>query len=177
MRKLTQAEAAAWINSELRPDIVVTATIKQSIGHFSGNGKYWERGNPYRYEAAVEQFLKRLTIACKGKNDWRRHHKLLPVAVTLEGDGNGQAVARRSDPPSFSNGFQSGPRHMRYHLNMMFRRPDWIPLEIFQQTIRNSWATSSWSMTDVKIEERQGDFAYYALKEGWDSLLLNCVSF
>ena len=170
---------AQWIDEKLQPNIYAVGTLKPRRNMWSGNSRSSIWGCEDRYEAACRQFLCRLTKTVYGKRHWRDNKTLLPCAATLEGNGEGRALRVRptSENHSGLSGTQSGNRLVRYHLNLMFRRPDWITFEEFQCAIAEGWQKSPWAMPDIKIEQRLGDCVGYSLKEGPETLLTSVLSF
>lgn len=142
---------AAWVNERLQPNIYAVTTLKQATKTNSG----FIKGSRDRYQNAADQFIRRLSKRVYGKTIWRRHKPLLPNSITIEGDG----------------------ATMRWHLNMMFRLPEGMPMEIFEAHFRDEWAKNEWAMPDVYFDERTGDCTAYSLKDGPDALMTGSLSF
>lgn len=166
---------AAWINRNLKPDTIAVATLKQGI---RSDLDRWIRGNEAHYEHANGKFMRQLSEKLYGKA-WRRHKKLVPNAVTLEGNGLGHKIQNRKGKSSltFLDNIQTDGIQMRWHLNMLFRRPDWISPDDFHATVTETWLQSDWAMPDFLIEPREDNFAAYALKDGPEALLTDSLSF
>lgn len=152
-----KAETVRWIEQHVHPDIYAVATLKQAVGIHVDHKKCWGhktwiRGDINRYSAAYDQFIRRLSRRVYGRKTYRRHRKLLPNAATLEGSRTGTGV--------------------RYHLNIMVRRPELIPFWYFKAMFEKEWLRSDWAMPDVMIKERTGDCISYSLKEGLETLLI-----
>lgn len=167
---------AAWINEKLKPNTIAVATLKQAVR--SNNGR-WVRGNEARYEHAYGRFIRQLSEVIYGKTVWRRHKKLIPNALTLEGNGLGHKIHNRKVKTSitFLNNIQPDDEQVRWHLNMLFRRPDWMSPDDFHATVTKTWLKSDWAMPDFEIEEHKGKFVPYALKDGPEALLTDSLSF
>lgn len=141
--------------------------------------KYWEAGNEGHYEHAYGKFIRQLSEAIYGETHWRRYKRLIPNAATLEGNGLGHKIRSRRKKSSISllNNLQPDDAQVRWHLNMMFRRPDWISPDDFEATLRQTWYKSEWAMPDFEIQEHEGKFVPYSLKDGPEALLTDSLSF
>jgi hypothetical protein len=144
-----QAEAEDWIRETVNPNVFIVATLKQAIGKYSRGFKSWAPGSENWYTEDYRRFVRRLSYRLYGKKYCRRFKRKLLNAAALEGGKNG----------------------VRYHLNIMVHRPDWISFEDFEAMFREEWLRSDWAMPDLYIQERTGDCISYSLKEGLDSLI------
>ena len=168
-----------WIDSNLQPNTIAVATLKQAIGSDDKRpDSRWIRGSEVHYEHAYGRFIRHLSADIYRKA-WKRHKKLVPNAFTLEGNGNGHKLRSRKTKTSvsFMNGIQPDDHHVRWHMNMLFRRPDWISPEDFEAKLRKHWQLSDWALPDFLIEEHDGKFTAYALKDGPEALLTDSLSF
>ena len=143
-RYVVEAQAR-WIEEMIRPDIFAVPTLKKARRLDDG----WEWGDRFIYDRAAATSLNNLSRTIF-KNAYRRFGKQIPVATTIEGN--------RFD--------------MRYHLNFLIRKPDFMSFEDFEQAFRSEWSKNDWALPDLTFEERTGDCVRYALKEGPDSLLM-----
>lgn len=143
-----------WLREGVQPDIGFTFTLPLAVRLEDSVSDHWVRGDPIRYSAAYDQFVKRLSRRCI-KSAFRRHKKLIPNAAVIEGDGD----------------------FMRYHLHGFMRKPDRFSFDEFKEEIEKVWGSSKWSMKDIKIETITGDWVRYCLKEGTEALLLGSLSF
>ena len=146
------AEYARWINRELDADIFAVATLRQFVRTSDGT---MVRGNRDRYDAAAQQFMSLLSKRVYGKTMWRRFKRQLPVAITLEGDGQTKL----------------------WHLNLSLRCPSHLDPERFEAHFRKEWEAFEWGMPDVYFDRRTGDCTAYSLKDGPDALLTESLSF
>lgn len=166
-----------WINTELRPNVYVTATVKQAMACHHGASSFRVVGNRDRYAQSYDQFIRRLSIQVYGKSNWRKHRKLLPNAMTIEGGAHEQYRGGRYVKKKCLLEFQSGRAGVRYHLNICLRRPDWITFDKFQKKVQIEWSLNDWAMPDILIQESTGDCVGYSFKEGPESLVSNSLSF
>ena len=121
------------------------------------------------------QFIARLSKAIYGKTAYRRFKLTIPNALTLEGNGNGRScfwLSHEKDPRSLK---ERGK--VRYHFNILLRKPEWMPFDQLEEIIKNIWRSCDWTMPDINIEERTGDCVGYSLKEGPETLVTKTLSF
>lgn len=137
-----RAEWAELVYDRVNPDIYAVCTLKQGI---MTNG-FYVAGDKITYEEEAEIFMRNLSSRVYGKSA-KRFNRRLPGAITLENKG----------------GFQ------RFHLNMLLRKPAWMPHELFAQYFAEEWSKLLWSRPDVKYGERYADAVRYSFKEGSDS--------
>jgi hypothetical protein len=142
-----------WLE-QVQPDLAFTFTLPRGIKADFGTGYHWVYGDPIRYSAAYDQFIRRLSRRCI-KKAFRRHKTLLRNAAFIEGDGDIK----------------------RYHLHGFMRTPNEFSFEGFKTEIESVWHTSEWSMADIRIEPITGDWVRYCLKEGPEALLLGSLRF
>jgi len=168
-----------WIDQNVKPDVYVVATLKQRIFVNNFGSRYCILGTFDRYAAAYRQFICRLSKAVYGKRHWRRHKRLIPNAATLEGNGYRPNSSTSLSKKSISHlkATQSVGKEVHFHLNMMFRRPDHLSLEMFAALIKSIWLTSDWAWTDINIGQRTGDCVSYSCKEGPETILVGSLSF
>ena len=169
-------ELADWLNRDLRPNTIAVATLLQSRRADNGS---WVVGNEYHYQQTYTQFVSRLSFILFNKA-WRRYKLMIPNAATLEGNGRGHKIRERKGANlSFIDAIQpdSDIKEVHWHINMMFRRPEWMPTGSFHEIVRTVWYASDWAMPDFKIEERKANFAAYALKDGPETLMVGPLSF
>ncbi|HEY1124570.1 MAG TPA: hypothetical protein VGE65_02975 [Sphingobium sp.] len=176
--KLSRAYST-WIDDSLKPDIYVVATVKQHIFVHSHESRMRIVGDQDRYAAIYDQFICRLSKAVFGAKNWRRHKKRIANAATLEGNGYRPVVDCGITKKSVGhlNRTQSVFPQVRYHLNMMFRRPAHLTFEQFEAIIYDVWMQSEWALADILIEERTGQCVAYSCKEGPETILTNSMRF
>lgn len=168
------AEYKKWINDNLKPNVYAVGTLVQRRRCHNGSYSVLISGNYDEYAKMYDGFIRRLTMAIYGKTNWKRHKILIPNCATLEGGTIGRYASVRSsrrmiDPHSCKAG-------VRYHINMSFRRPDWILLDEFRAKVKQAWVADDWAMPDVFVEKRRADCIGYSLKEGPEALLPNSMS-
>lgn len=156
-----------WIDHNLSSNVYAVVNLKQGTSIDFKGSVLWVKGDPYYYEAAYGQFIRRLSKRIYGKNCYRRSKRvtkkykqpitrLIPNAFMLEG----------------------GPsKGTRYHLNIQLRRPEWLALDKLRSLFLEEWAKTPWAMSDVYFEERTGDCVGYSLKEGPETLLTSSLRF
>jgi hypothetical protein len=167
-----------WIDSELGPNVYAVATLKQAIKVDHNGSAFWIPGDPHIYESGYNQFIRRLSSRLYGKA-YRRYGKIIPNAATLEGNGTGHRLTNRRHRASldFMKNIQPVGDGVRYHLNVMLRRPEWLPFDELHSRFMEEWAHSDWAMPDVFLEERTGDCPTYSLKDGPQTLLIHSLRF
>ena len=134
-----------FILNHICPNVYVVGTLKQGIGTYGSGFKTFIHGDNFRYEEVYRQFVCRLSKRIYGKTNYKRWGKNIPNAGTLEG-GN----------------------HMRFHLNILLQRPDFINESEFEIVIQEEWAKLQWAMPDINIQTCGSGCIYYVLKEGED---------
>lgn len=161
-----------WINSNLGPNVYAVGTLKQRRQCHDGAIAYQIVGNHDRYDQMYSQFIRRLSIATYGRKHWRRYRELLPNCASLEG----------GTISSFSRGRRHGPdphsakEGVRFHINMCFRRPEWMPFDQFKAEVVRAWIGMDWALPDISVEISTSDCVGYSLKEGPQTLLANSMS-
>lgn len=167
-----------WLEHELAPNVYAVATLKQAIKVDHKGSAFSIPGDPHIYESGYDQFIRRLSRRIYGRA-YRRYGKIIPNATTLEGSGAGHRLTNRRHRASltFMDSVQGVGDGVRYHLNFMLRRPDWLPFEELRSCFMEVWHRSDWAMPDVFQEERTGDCIAYALKDGPQTLLTHSLSF
>jgi hypothetical protein len=149
----TSNAMASWLERDLRPNVY-------AVGHV----ERWAEGMIGCHEVYDDLALKvlvRLSKQLYGEKNFSRRpegHRLIPNAVMLE---------RETDWP---------------HVNMHFRRPDWISFEDFGWLLEEIWWQSPWSAIGTRAfwcEERQPgrNPLGYSLKEGTGALLLKSLTY
>src|SRR6185369_5555952 len=152
-----------WINESLRPDTIVTATLKQRI---RTNNGMWINGSEDIYSHVYAQFIHRLSRELAPKA-WKRckKKKLVPNAASLEGNGRGHKISERPGRTlAFIKAIQPNEKQVNWHLHMSFRCPAHMTQDDFQAKVRSVWMQSPWAMPIFEIEPREADWVGYSLK-------------
>ena len=152
--QLLLSEAARWIEKDIRPNIYAVVTLKQLISVEQNGFRVWISGERCIYDQAAAKTLGQISRSIF-KSAHRKFGKRLAVATTLEGDGE----------------------FVRYHLNFLIHRPDWLPFEDLKYLFLKHWLKNEWALEITYFEERTGDCVRYSLKEGLDSLLPRSTGF
>jgi hypothetical protein len=149
-----------FIESGVRPDIYSVASLRQYVRSYALGYPTRIDGNEGEYRKACQQFQKRLSRVVYGDTICKRHKKLFPMFVTLEGGYNGK----------------------RYHLNICVQTPENMDFEQFKLIFLKEWAKSDWAMPNVigpkakqhnvRFEKRTGNCVRYSLKEGYERILI-----
>jgi hypothetical protein len=170
-------EYAQWLEENVRPNVFAVATLKQSIVSSRHGSTHRVMGNPDRYCGAYRQSICQLSKRIYGNSNWRRHRRMIPSFMTLEGNGCGRWINHSTRSLSFLNATQPTGKKVRYHHNILFRRPDWIEANEFEGIFRSIWSKNEWALPDLFFEERDGNCVSYALKEGPETLDVMSLSF
>jgi len=164
-----------WINDNINPNVYAVLTLRDKIIVDHGSARSIAFGSFDRYRNCADCLMKRLSKEIYGKKAYRRFKTRVPSVVTLEGNGDGIFLdPHHADFKKFSD---SGKNPVRYHLNIIMERPDWIPFDGFRSKLVELWKKDVWAMPDVYVEEVTGDCVGYALKEGPETLLASSTSF
>lgn len=148
------SKMAKWVEQKVQPNVYAVTTLKQSVVVELNGSKTFIRGDSNKFDLAVSTTLGNFDRRVL-KNAARRFGKVIPVATTLEGNG---------DTPLF-------------HLNFLFHKPDWMPFPEFKGMFIDEWSTNSWARPILYFEERTGDCVRYSLKEGPGALLTQSTRF
>lgn len=161
-----------WINQNLRPNVYAVGTLMQRRQCHDGAISYQLVGNADRYDQMYSQFIRRLSTAVYGRKHWRRYRELLPNCASLEGgtiSSFSKGLRQKPDPHSSKDG-------VRFHINMYFRQPEWIPFDVFKTEVVEMWRAMDWTLPDIKVEISETNSVGYSLKEGPQTLLANSMS-
>jgi hypothetical protein len=143
-----RSEYARHLDTVIKPNVAVTATLCQSRSYENDRGSTWMPGEPIAYEGILTGLTNRLSAVVLG-NAYRRYGKRLRVAGSLEGDGVGQA----------------------FHLHVCIHRPDGQDPAKFAGQLRTVWAESPWLKQDLDVQEIHGNWVWYTTKRGPEALL------
>jgi hypothetical protein len=145
------------IESGVRPDIYSVASLRQYVRSYALGYPTPVYGDYEKYLETCQQFQKRLSRVVYGDTICKRHKKLFPMFITLEGGYNGK----------------------RYHLNICVQTPENMDFEQFKLIFLKEWAKSDWAMPNVisnpynvTFEKRTGNCVRYSLKEGYERILI-----
>lgn len=141
-------EYARHLDAMIKPNVAVTATLCQSRSYENTLGKTWIKGDPILYEGILTGLVSRLSEKVLG-NAHKRFGKRIKAGGAVEGDGVIEA----------------------YHLHVFLHRPATISAEKFEIAIRNAWQQSPWLKPDLHIEEIHGNWVWYSVKRGPETLL------
>ncbi|MFD1612076.1 hypothetical protein ACFSCW_09715 [Sphingomonas tabacisoli] len=136
-------------------------------------------GDEVIFRDEYHRILIQLTKAIYGQTNWKRFKRLLPNAATIEGDGYGRGIhtrSRGSAPLPLSDQKQVKQGGSRFHLNLMFRPPESLSSEDFLAEAQKAWSNSPWTL-DLQLGPVTGGCVAYSLKEGPESLIVECLSF
>lgn len=136
-----------FISNHIQPNVFAVGTLKLGMGSFGCGFKTFIAGDDFRYEEVYRQFICRLSKRVYGKANYRRYGKKIPNAGTLEGDS-----------------------HMRYHLNLLLQRPDFISESEFNAMLSEEWSRLPWSLPDINIQPCSSPCIFYSIKDGVDRI-------
>lgn len=143
-----------WLQAKVRPNVAATITLLQARRVKNSDMEVWVRGDEYEYEWAFRKIVHGLSSQYYGKA-YRRHRKLIPSFVTLEGDG----VVKRK------------------HLHAGFRCPDHVDPNEFIGSVYYWALRSPWVMNDVQVRLITSRWSRYSSKDGSEALLIGALSF
>jgi hypothetical protein len=143
---------AKALEKRVRPNVYGVLRLKNGTTGTFGQ-KAWVQDPETHFDGVALQYVTKVTKALVGETAFRRSGgRLLPNFVTLEGDG----------------------QMVRYHLNLLIQRPDWVSFEEFRGVCQFQWMKAGWSIdgkTAFWMEELSGGASSYSFKDGIDVLL------
>lgn len=141
------SDYADFLDGLVRPTHYQVVQLKQRDGDVVVNRSLGVDSADIVYRDAAVRYLKNLSRTIYGRRGFRnRRSRPLPHLVTLEGDGTA----------------------VRYHLNLLLRRPEWFDAADFEQACESQWLKSPWAYfgpTSHFLQERHGDCLGYSLKD------------
>ncbi len=164
-----------WIGQNLQPDAYCVGTVKQKVKSWLNGSPIWVTLTEDTINERAGQFTARLSKAIYGNTAYRRFKLTIPNAITLEGNGNGRScfwLSHKDDPASLRS-----REKVRYHLNILLRKPDWMEFERLEEIVKNVWQSCDWTLPDINIQKRTGDCTGYSFKEGPETLVTKTLNF